>query len=113
MSFYDSMADGLSKHAGVFVVVVLLVTGMMFVVFGTMEQSYEASSDPAGSTFIGFLIIGFSPMTIFSKFGFLTALMIAMAFIAAVVVLPAFLALTVRKPPEATEPEAAPSTSEG
>ncbi len=79
----------------------------------TLSSTGNALAFSAGSTFIGFLIIGFSPMTMFSKFGFLTALMIAMAFIAAVVVLPAFLALTVRKPPEATEPEAAPATSEG
>ena len=79
----------------------------------TLSSTGNALAFSAGSTFIGFLIIGFSPMTMFSKFGFLTALMIAMAFIAAVVVLPAFLALTVRKPPEATEPEAVPATSEG
>ncbi|MCK4969719.1 MAG: hypothetical protein KAS77_04310, partial [Thermoplasmata archaeon] len=39
-------------------VVVLLITGMMFVVFGTMEQSYEASSDPAGPAFEARVIIG-------------------------------------------------------
>ncbi len=43
----------------------------------------------------------------------ITAIKIVMAFIAAVVVLPAFLALTVRKPPGSTEPEAAPASSEG
>lgn len=58
MSFYDSMADGLSKRAGVFVVVVLLITGLMFVVFGTMEQTYEASSDPTGPAFEARKIIG-------------------------------------------------------
>ena len=58
MSFYDSMADGLSKRAGVFVVVILLITGLMFVVFGTMEQSYEASGDPTGPAFEARKIIG-------------------------------------------------------
>lgn len=58
MSFYDSMADGLSKRAGAFVTVVLIVTGIMFIAFGTMEQDYEASSDPAGPAFEARTIIG-------------------------------------------------------
>jgi predicted RND superfamily exporter protein len=62
----------------------------------TMASTGNALAFSAGSTFVGFFIIGFSPMTMFSKFGFLTAMMIGMAFIAAVMVLPAFLALTVR-----------------
>ncbi len=63
----------------------------------TMRSTGNALLGSAGSTFVGFLIIGFSPMTMFSKFGFLTAIMIAMAFVAAILVLPAFLYLTVRK----------------
>jgi hypothetical protein len=66
MSFYDRMAIVLSKRAGVFVAVILVITAIMF-----------------------------------------------LAFIAAVVVFPAILALTVRKPPESAEPEASPATSEG
>jgi len=58
MSFYDSMADGLSKRSGVFVVVILLVTGLMFVVYGNMEQTYEASSDPTGPAFTARVMIG-------------------------------------------------------
>jgi predicted RND superfamily exporter protein len=63
----------------------------------TMASTGNALAFSAGSTFVGFLIIGLSPMTMFSKFGYLTALMIGMAFVAAVVVLPSFLALTVPK----------------
>jgi len=63
----------------------------------TLASTGNALLFSAGSTFIGFLIIGLSPMTMFSKFGYLTAIMIGMAFLAAVVVLPSFLALTVRK----------------
>ncbi|MCK4969386.1 MAG: MMPL family transporter, partial [Thermoplasmata archaeon] len=63
----------------------------------TLASTGNALAFSAGSTFVGFLIIGFSPMTMFSKFGYLTAIMIGMAFVAAVVVLPAFLSLTVRK----------------
>ncbi|NIP35281.1 MAG: MMPL family transporter, partial [Thermoplasmata archaeon] len=53
----------------------------------TMASTGNALAFSAGSTFVGFLIIGLSPMTMFSKFGYLTAMMIGMAFIAAVVVL--------------------------
>jgi len=63
----------------------------------TLASTGNALAFSAGSTFVGFLIIGLSPMTMFSKFGYLTAMMIGMAFIAAVVVLPAFLSLTVPK----------------
>lgn len=62
----------------------------------TLASTGNALAFSAGSTFVGFLIIGLSPMTMFAKFGYLTALMIGMAFLAAVVVLPSFLALTVR-----------------
>jgi hypothetical protein len=51
MSFYNSMADGVSKRAGAFVTVILIITGVMFFAFSTMEQDYDASSDPAGPAF--------------------------------------------------------------
>jgi predicted RND superfamily exporter protein len=62
----------------------------------TLASTGNALLFSAGSTFVGFLIIGLSPMTMFSKFGYLTAMMIGMAFVAAVMVLPSFLALSVR-----------------
>ncbi|NIT76051.1 MAG: hypothetical protein GWN18_03380 [Thermoplasmata archaeon] len=43
MSFYDSMANGVSGRAGAFVTVILIVTGIMFIAFGTMEQTYDAT----------------------------------------------------------------------
>lgn len=58
MSFYDTMADGLSKRASAFVVVVLIITGVMFLAFGNLEQDYDASSDPAGPAFEARTIIG-------------------------------------------------------
>lgn len=45
------------------------------------------------STMIGFFIIGFAPMPMFASFGILTAIMILMAFIAALFVLPSLLLL--------------------
>jgi predicted RND superfamily exporter protein len=65
----------------------------------TLRSTGNALVGSAGSTFVGFLIIGFSPMTMFSTFGLLTAIMIAMAFLAAVLVLPAFLSLTMKVGP--------------
>jgi predicted RND superfamily exporter protein len=62
----------------------------------TLKNTGKALLASAGSTFVGFVIIGFSPMTMFSKFGILTAIMIGMAFISAIFVLPAFLALITR-----------------
>jgi predicted RND superfamily exporter protein len=79
----------------------------------TLSSTGNALAFSAGSTFIGFLIIGLSPMTMFSKFGYLTAMMIAMAFIASVVVLPAFLNLMVRRPPRGRGPDAASAASGG
>jgi predicted RND superfamily exporter protein len=77
----------------------------------TLASTGNALAFSAGSTFVGFLIIGLSPMTMFAKFGYLTAMMIGMAFIAAVVVLPSFLALTTRKQvvgEEVSTPDEAP-----
>jgi hypothetical protein len=59
----------------------------------TMRTTGYALLGSAGSTFVGFIIIGFSPMTMFAKFGFLTAIMIGMAFIATILVLPSLLYL--------------------
>ena len=61
----------------------------------TLRSTGNALTASAGSTMVGFLIIGLSPMTMFSTFGFLTAIMIGMAFVSAIFVLPAFLWLTV------------------
>jgi predicted RND superfamily exporter protein len=47
----------------------------------------------AGSSIVGFAIMGFAPMPMFSTYGMLTALMIFLALAAALVVLPALLML--------------------
>ncbi|MGA1820129.1 MAG: efflux RND transporter permease subunit [Thermoplasmatota archaeon] len=47
----------------------------------------------AASTMFGFAIIAFAPMPMFSSFGILTAIMILMAFVAALLVLPSLLFL--------------------
>ena len=46
---------------------------------------------------LGFLVIGLVPMPMFSAFGILTALMILMAFVAALLVLPSMLMLIAPK----------------
>jgi predicted RND superfamily exporter protein len=79
----------------------------------TLGSTGKALLASAGSTVIGFTIIGFSPMTMFSKFGFLTAIMIAMAFISAVFVLPALLSLTVRGGTDPTGQETKDEESDG
>ncbi|UCF09114.1 MAG: MMPL family transporter [Thermoplasmata archaeon] len=63
----------------------------------TASQSGSALFGSAASTMIGFAIIAFAPMPMFSSFGILTALMILMAFIAALLVLPSMLMLVERK----------------
>jgi predicted RND superfamily exporter protein len=50
----------------------------------------------AASTMIGFFIIGFAPMPMFASFGILTAIMILMAFTAALFVLPSLLLLVTK-----------------
>ena len=45
----------------------------------------------AVSSIVGFAILGFAPMPMFSSFGFLTALMIFLALAASLVVLPSLL----------------------
>jgi predicted RND superfamily exporter protein len=61
------------------------------------SQSGSALLGSASSTTFGFLVLGLAPMPMFSAFGVLTALMIIMAFIAALVVLPSMLMLVARK----------------
>jgi predicted RND superfamily exporter protein len=50
----------------------------------------------AASTMVGFAIIAFAPMPMFSSFGILTALMILMALVASLFVLPSLLLLVAR-----------------
>lgn len=57
------------------------------------RQTGSALFGSAASTILGFLMIGFAPMPMFSSFGVLTALMILMAFVAALLVLPSMLML--------------------
>jgi predicted RND superfamily exporter protein len=47
----------------------------------------------AASSIVGFLILGFAPMPLFSSYGFLTAIMIALALAASLIVLPSLLML--------------------
>ena len=61
------------------------------------RQSGSALFGSAASTVLGFLVIGLVPMPMFSAFGILTALMILMAFVAALLVLPSMLMLVAPK----------------
>jgi len=61
------------------------------------RQSGSALFGSAASTVLGFLVIGLVPMPMFSAFGILTALMILMAFVAALLVLPSMLMLVASK----------------
>ena len=47
----------------------------------------------AASSIVGFTILGFAPMPMFSSFGFLTAIIISLALAASLVVLPSLLLL--------------------
>ena len=47
----------------------------------------------AASSIVGFVILGFAPMPLFSSYGFLTAIMIALALAASLIVLPSLLVL--------------------
>ncbi len=51
----------------------------------------------AASSIVGFAIMGFAPMSIFSSYGILTALMIFLALSASLVVLPSLLLLVTRE----------------
>lgn len=55
----------------------------------------------AGSSIVGFAIMGFAPMPMFSTYGILTALMIFLALVAALLVLPSLL-MAVTPQPKAT-----------
>ena len=61
------------------------------------RQSGSALFGSAMSTMFGFAIIALAPMPMFSSFGILTALMILMAFVAALLVLPSMLMLVAKK----------------
>jgi len=63
----------------------------------TVRQSGSALFGSAMSTMLGFAIIAMAPMPMFSAFGILTALMILMAFVAALFVLPSMLMLVAKK----------------
>jgi len=58
----------------------------------------------AASSIVGFGILGFAPMPLFASYGFLTAIMIALALIASLIVLPSLLMIVAGEP--------APKTSE-
>ena len=52
----------------------------------------------AMSSIVGFVILGFAPMPLFSSYGFLTAIMIALALAASLIVLPSLLLLVTPEP---------------
>lgn len=64
----------------------------------------------AASSIVGFGILGFAPMPLFSSYGILTAVMIFLALAASILVLPSLLVLVTRKPTAehaVTSPDAA------
>ncbi len=71
---------------------------------GNREKALEEAASHSGvalfgsaaSTMVGFAIIAFAPMPMFSSFGILTTLMILMALIASLLVLPSFLLLVTK-----------------
>jgi predicted RND superfamily exporter protein len=65
----------------------------------------------AGSSIVGFAIMGFAPMPLFSSYGTLTAIMIALAFAAALLVLPSLLILVTPAKIRAQAPEARAAAS--
>jgi predicted RND superfamily exporter protein len=69
------------------------------------KHSGVALLGSAASTMFGFAIIGFAPMPMFSSYGILTALMILMAFVAALLVLPSLLFLVTREKKDTDESE--------
>ena len=64
----------------------------------------------AASSIVGFVILGFAPMPLFSSYGFLTAIMIALALAASLVVLPSLLVLVT--PESAFRPDEKPIRGE-
>ncbi len=65
----------------------------------------------AASSIVGFVILGFAPMPLFSSYGFLTAIMIALALAASLVVLPSLLMLVT--PELAPEPVRGQTAEDG
>ena len=55
------------------------------------KETGSALLASAGSSIVGFTIMGFAPMPLFSSYGILTAIMIFLALAAALVVLPSLL----------------------
>ena len=55
----------------------------------------------AASSMVGFIIMGFAPMPVFSSYWFLTAVMIGLAAIASLLVLPSLLLMVTRVPVQA------------
>ena len=51
----------------------------------------------AASSVVGFAIMGFAPMPVFSSYGQITAVMIVFALIASLIVLPCLLVLITRE----------------
>lgn len=66
----------------------------------------------AGSSIVGFAIMAFAPMPMFSTYGLLTALMIFLALVAALVVLPSLLMLVAPEPRRTRNPLAAAEQGE-
>ena len=65
------------------------------------------------SSIVGFTILGFAPMPMFSSFGFLTAIMIFLALAASLVVLPSLLLLVTPEKAAQGAPAPAPAQVEG
>ena len=63
----------------------------------TINGTGVALLGSAASSVVGFMIMGFAPMPLFSSFGILTAIMILMSLLAALLVLPTLLLITTKK----------------
>ena len=66
----------------------------------------------AASSIVGFTILGFAPMPMFSSFGFLTALMILLALAASLAVLPSLLLLETQEKATRGEPVATTASAD-
>ena len=67
----------------------------------------------ASSSIVGFAILAFAPMPLFASYGFLTAVMIAMALVASLAVLPPLLTLIARDDTDRTQRPVASSVATG
>lgn len=80
--------------------------------FEAMKMSLRgtgvALAGSSASSIIGFAIMGFAPMPLFSSYGILTSIMVFLAVVAALVVLPSLLIIATPEPKrsQATEPAA-------